>query len=439
MNTAALYCALLKRNSAGAHPYGLIFPDGRKLYLQKYLVTMGWRELLYKAGSEAETHFDLLKLKFRQKMGLFGNVHIVTYMTYCNHKELFLRGRVLENRDTSHTDKDSLWNNLISAYRRFDSNEIADAKLRISFSNTTSEVYTDSDGYFEARISLNIPLPSEELWHHPVVELLEASVPFAPPVVSRCKVMTPPSTAQFGIISDIDDTILQTNAQSLIRSAYLTFLQNAHSRLPFEGVASFYAALQKGVTNASYNPLFYVSSSPWNLYDMLTDFMEINKIPAGPLFLKDIGFSAGKLFSEGHLAHKMKMITNILNAYPELPFILIGDSGQKDPEIYAQVVKDFPARIQCIYIRDVTTEERDIEVKKISEGLLQSKVEMVFAENSYDAAEHAASKGYIHPSSLEVIKLDKKMDKHVRPTMEELVDKEIPPTAGPSPDEDQFT
>jgi phosphatidate phosphatase APP1 len=386
---------------------------------------MGWRDVLYRAGNQAESHYDLLKLKFRQKMGLLGNVSIVTYITYCNHKELFLRGRVMENRDTSDPDKDSMWQNLVHTYRRFNSNEIAGAKLQVTFSNTKQELVSDEDGYFETRLTLTTPLPAEELWHHLVVELLNAPVPFTPPVVARCKVMTPPSTAQFGIISDIDDTILKTNAQSLLKSAYLTFLGNARSRLPFEGVAAFYTALQKGATNASYNPIFYVSSSPWNLYDLLIDFMDINKIPEGPLFLKDYGFSAGKLFSEGHHAHKYKTISNILNAYPTLPFILVGDSGQKDPEIYAQIAKNFPGRLLAIYIRDVTVDERDNEVKKISEGLMEGKVEMVFTTDSYSAAEHALQKGFIHPSSLPIIKLDKKMDDGVKPTVEELVEKEI--------------
>jgi phosphatidate phosphatase APP1 len=179
------------------------------------------------------------------------------------------------------------------------------------------------------------------------------------------------------------------------------------------------------MSGAEENPIFYVSSSPWNLYDLLVDFLEINKIPKGPLFLKDYGFTHNKLFTESHGVHKPKQIRNILNAYPHLNFILIGDSGQHDPEIYAEVIKEFPGRILASYIRDVSVDERDIEVKNISDGILHHKVEMILAENSYSAAEHAASKGFINPEMLPLIKADKKADKAHLNSTEIIIEEEI--------------
>ena len=69
--------------------------------------------------------------------------------------------------------------------------------------------------------------------------------------------------------------------------AKLTLLHNAHTRLPFEGVAGFYQALQRGRDGEAYNPVFYVSNSPWNLYDLLEDFLDVHGIPRGPLLLRD--------------------------------------------------------------------------------------------------------------------------------------------------------
>jgi phosphatidate phosphatase APP1 len=209
-----------------------------------------------------------------------------------------------------------------------------------------------------------------------------------------------------------------------MKSMYMTFMNNAYSRLPFEGVSAFYHALQKGFSGAEENPIFYVSSSPWNLYDLLVDFLELNKIPKGPLFLKDYGFTHNKLFTESHGIHKPKQIRNILNAYPHLNFILIGDSGQHDPEIYAEVIKEFPGRILASYIRDVSLDERDIEIKKISEGILEHKVEMILAENSLSAAEHAAANRFIHPDALMLIKADKNADEQQN-TAEQVITEEI--------------
>lgn len=382
-----------------------------------------WKNLFYRLGNSSETYFDSLKLRLRQRLGLHMNIQIVTYMTYANSKELYIRGRVLLNKNIEISDRDTLWRNLQNTYKRLSSVEIAGAKLKVKFNNTEQEFMSDEDGYFELPVQLKNPLPPEELWHHPLIELIEAPFALENPVHARAEVMTPPSTAKFGIISDIDDTVLTTHAQSLLKSAYMTFMNNAYSRLPFEGVAAFYHALQKGVSGAEENPIFYVSSSPWNLYDLLVDFLELNKIPKGPLFLKDYGFTHNKLFTESHSVHKPKQIRNILNAYPHLNFILIGDSGQHDPEIYSEVIKEFPGRILASYIRDVSLTERDVEVKKISEGLMEHKVEMVLAENSYSAAEHAAVKGFINPEALPLIKAEKMKDE--TNNLENIIDSEL--------------
>ena len=100
------------------------------------------------------------------------------------------------------------------------------------------------------------------------------------PLANRTEVLIPDASAAVGIISDIDDTVLQSSITDWKTAAQLTFLGNARTRKPLLGVAKLYAALQAGV-----NPLFYVSSSPWNLYDLLEDFMRLNEIPPGPIFL----------------------------------------------------------------------------------------------------------------------------------------------------------
>jgi phosphatidate phosphatase APP1 len=386
-----------------------------------------WRKLFYRIGNSSETYFDRLRLQLRQRMGLHMNIQVLPYMTYATSAEIYIRGRVLLNRNIETSDNDRLWKNLQNTYKRLSSLEVANARLRVKFHDTEKEFFSDDDGYFELPVTLGRSLPGEELWHHPVIELLEAPFEFQGPVQVRAEVMTPPSTARFGIISDIDDTVLTTHAQSLLKSAYMTFMNSAYTRLPFEGVAAFYQALQKGFSGAEENPIFYVSSSPWNLYDLLVDFLEINKVPKGPLFLKDYGFTHNKLFTEPHNVHKQKQIRNILNAYPDLKFILIGDSGQHDPEIYSEVIKEFPDRILACYIRDVSLDERDLEVQKISEGIAHHKVEMVLAENSYSAAEHAASKGFIQEGMLAMIKAQKKADDEMG-IVEKLVEEEVSKT-----------
>jgi len=188
-------------------------------------------------------------------------------------------------------------------------------------------------------------------------------------------------------------------------------LGNARTRLPFPGVAAFYRALRDGVTGDEKNPIYYVSSSPWNIFDVIAEFMAIQKIPRGPLLLRDWDIGWGLLSSSRHLEHKATPIRNIMKLFPELKFILIGDSSQHDPEIYRQIVAEFPERVKAIYIRDVTVNpERSAQVKKLAEEVLAADSVLVLAEHTLDAARHAAEQGWIKSESLAEISEEKRAD-----------------------------
>jgi phosphatidate phosphatase APP1 len=240
------------------------------------------------------------------------------------------------------------------------------------------------------------------------------------PVRATGHVLVPPPKSEFGIISDVDDTVVRTGATDPLTMARIVVLNNPHTRLPFEGVAAFYQALRKGPDGEGYNPLFYVSSSPWNLYDLLIDFMNINGIPLGPLFLRDVGLEPDHLIKTGHHEHKLKQIRTILDTHPDLKFLLIGDSGQEDPEIYREVVRAYPGRILGIYIRDVTLEERASAIGLLIKDLQQSKVELVLAADTVAAATHAAERGYIRTDALPRIAARKARDEEAPTIVDQL-------------------
>ena len=106
------------------------------------------------------------------------------------------------------------------------------------------------------------------------------------------------------------------------------------------------------------NPIFYVSSSPWNLYEHLDEFLALHRIPAGPLLLRDWGLSRHGFAPGGGHSHKLDKIRGVLETFERLPFILIGDSGQEDAEHYRTIVREFPGRIRCVYIRNVPLTRR---------------------------------------------------------------------------------
>jgi phosphatidate phosphatase APP1 len=170
--------------------------------------------------------------------------------------------------------------------------------------------------------------------------------------------------------------------------------------LPFEGVAAFYRALHRGLEGRPRNPVFYVSSSPWNLYDLLVDFLTLKGLPKGPLLLRDLGLDRQKFIKSGHGTHKIAQVDRLFEMYPDLPFILIGDSGQHDPEIYKQVVERDPDRVLAIYIRDVSTPRRAREVQALATDVEAAGVPMQLVPDTEAAAEHAVAKEFIPESAL---------------------------------------
>ncbi len=282
------------------------------------------------------------------------------------------------------------------------------AKVRARFGEWTGETNADEEGYFTLEIEPPGPPDPARLWHSVDLELAD---PPLPEVRSTGSVLVPAPDAEFGVISDIDDTVVETGVTKRLAMARTVFLGNARTRLPFKGVAAFYDALVQGVKTGGENPIFFVSSSPWNLYDLLVEFMELQSIPRGPLLLKDFGLDRSKLFMRDTPAYKLDCIRSILDTYPHLPFLLIGDSGEKDPEIYREVVREYPGRIQAIYIRRIgTTAGRDERVLELAKEVREQGVSMLLVKDTEAAAVHASEEGWILPERLPDVREEKLKD-----------------------------
>lgn len=373
------------------------------------------KKRLLRLASDIEKNFDELALEFRKRLNADDPLQIITYRTFGTKDRLYIKGRVLKDKGIlKPTDKDTILKNLISMYKRFASDEVPDARLKVNFHNRDHYAVTNDEGYFTLELNSDGAFSQDDFWYSIDVELVDAPYSFAENIRSRANILIPPLDAEYGIISDIDDTIVKTSATDLFAMARITFLNNAISRLPFAGVAEFYKALQLGRNGKRNNPFFYVSSSPWNLYDLLVDFLDLNNIPEGPLLLRDYGLDK-KPEDDNHSSHKVNEITNILSAYPDLKFVLIGDSGQEDPKIYSEVVGLFPDRILAIYIRDVQLPERERVAINVAKGLVKNKVEMVIVDNTVEAAEHASRIGLINWESISEIEKERSRDKGESP------------------------
>jgi phosphatidate phosphatase APP1 len=371
-----------------------------------------WKQLFKQSFSLIEDRWDQLRFNLTRKLGLNDPIQIITFRTYGTARRIYIKGRVLEDKKiASAGDKDTILNNLLNMYKRFESDEVPEAKLKAILTDEEHTVITDKEGYFVLSLNPLTPVINEKLWHPIPIQLLHAPIPFESGMQVHAEVMIPPPDAEYGIISDIDDTIVKTTATNLLAMSRITFLNNAKTRLPFAGVSEFYKSLQLGRNGKRNNPFFYVSSSPWNLYDLLKDFLDLNDIPAGPLLLRDFGINYKPENDSGHMGHKLNEIEQILETYPHLNFVLVGDSGQEDPKIYQEVVRKYPGRILAIYIRDVQLPERKRIAIDVSHSLKEHMVEMLIVENTVEAAEHAAANGLIFKETIPVIEQDKMEDK----------------------------
>jgi phosphatidate phosphatase APP1 len=333
-----------------------------------------------------------------------GPPRVVPYRYYGTPLELRVAGRVLRDLPLPAAgEKDAPWRNLFSTLRRFDSREVPRARVRLTYGDAVRLVTADDEGYFETALVPSQPVTADLTWHEVKAELLPQAAGDAGHE-ALASVLVPSRHAAFGVISDVDDTVVRTDATQLLRMMRTVFLGNARTRLPFPGVAAFYRALQRGPQGDEINPLFYVSSGPWNLYELLVEFFEIQQIPRGPLLLRDWGFGSTRELPTHHVTHKAEAIRRILSTYPTLPFILIGDSGQDDPEIYAQVIRELPGRVHVAYIRDVDpSEQRRGAMRVLAEELARDGGRLVVAEDTLTAARHAAAAGWIESSALGAI------------------------------------
>jgi phosphatidate phosphatase APP1 len=347
---------------------------------------------LLRLASDVGRGVDLVRQELRDRLGGERALRIAAYRSYGTTRRVRVTGRVLRSEPFAPSAATaSSWHNLLESYRRFETHVVPGARVAIEIGGALLHTSTDGEGYFDHEVSLDVPITPGV---HAVALTLEEPRGDAS-VHATALVHVPAATARFGIVSDIDDTVIRTDATDLLRTVREVLLGNAHTRLPFAGVAELYHALRAGPGGACDNPLFYVSSGPWNLYELIEELFALRDIPRGPLLLRDWGFS-GEGLPTRHAAHKRASIARIFDTYPSLPFVLVGDSGQEDPEIYASLMRDHPGRVLAAYIRDVHPEaSRRDAVARLAVELARDGGTLVLTADSAAAAAHARERGWI--------------------------------------------
>jgi len=331
--------------------------------------------------------------------------HIAAYRGYGRDGRVLVLARVLQDEGLGRPDAGhSKARNLLAMLKRLESDPLPFAKVLARLPDGDRELVADDEGF--VREWLETAPERTGGWGSIRLELQDPAGGL--PRITPAPVLLPAAAPSYGVISDMDDTVLQSEVTNFLRAARMVLLENARTRLPFAGVAAFYRALEEGSAGGPRNPIFYVSSSPWNLYDVIAGFLEAERIPAGPLLLRDWDLGPSLLRNSGH---KTRLIREILETYPTLPFILIGDSAQEDPEIYAEVVAAHPNRILAVYIRSVEPHpERSATIRRLAEGVVAAGSALVLADDTLTVASHAAAHGWIRKEALPEIRGEKLAD-----------------------------
>jgi phosphatidate phosphatase APP1 len=348
---------------------------------------MNWKEALVRIAGVAAR-------PIREAQGQQGVV-LEPYRGYGSRSEVFLIGRVFRQSPSNpEAEHDSFLHHLRDIGRRIARRAVPGIGVTARFYGAEETVVTDRDGYFRVHLSpKQAPLPDQS-WHTMDLTLDQAHSARAQ---AQAQIFIPPADCSYVVISDIDDTVMHTGVANRVKMLWRLFVQDAESRVAFPGVGALYRALHAGPSGKQQNPMLYVSRAPWGIYNVLEEFFDLNGIPVGPiLFLREWGISWTSPLPRKAEDHKRELIHNMLALYSDLPFILIGDSGQHDPEIYRRIVEEHPGRVLAVYIRNVSRSTRRMEeIEALAKVVAQAGSSLLLAADSVAIAEHAEKLGLI--------------------------------------------
>jgi phosphatidate phosphatase APP1 len=352
-----------------------------------------FRSRFFQWAVHADARYGALRRRVRRGLGIARPLRLLPYRGWGTAQRAVIKARVLEDRHVRPVQqRHTLVGSAIASYKRYATHEIPGARVAVRWGDKRWEGTTDEEGFLE--LWIEPPEGTRAGWHMVELELLSPDPEGAAGV--SAPVLVAGASAEYGVISDLDDTVIVTGVTNPLKRAWALFLTEHRTRLPFEGVDAFYLALHRGHGREAGNPIFYVSSSPWNLYEHLDEFLALHRIPSGPLLLRDWGLSRHGFAPGGGHGHKLDKIRGVLDELTHLPFILIGDSGQEDAEHYRTVVREYPGRVRCVYIRNVPSRAgRAGQLARLAEEIREAGSELVVVDDTVAAARHAAERGWI--------------------------------------------
>ena len=229
-------------------------------------------------------------------------------------------------------------------WRNFFSAGCVHARYRIAFGTAEVRGTTDRGGYIDHRVR----------GHGQPVGWQRGEVSTEGGAGTPVAIQVVPADETFGIVSDIDDTILTTMLPRPMIAAWNSFIRTESARLAVPGMAVLYRRL---LENHPRSPVVYVSTGAWNTHGFLTRFMGRHRYPLGPMLLTDWGPTNTGWFRSGQ-EHKRNALLQLSVDFPPIRGLLVGDDGQHDPHLYRDFTRANPDRVRAIAIRELTPTEQ---------------------------------------------------------------------------------
>ena len=230
----------------------------------------------------------------------------------------------------------------VRGWRSFTSVPVGDVEVKIRIGRHEVIVHADRGGVVDTQI----PVKLKPGWHTATL-----STPGSAEVSAALQIISP--DARIGLLSDVDDTVMVTMLPRPLLAAWNTFVLDEHARIPTPGMAVLYERFRSENPEA---PIIYLSTGAWNVAPTLHRFLSRNLYPAGPLLLTDWGPTHDRWFRSGR-NHKEQNLRRLAKEFPQVRWVLVGDDGQHDIELYTQFAAEHPNSVAAIAIREMSTGE----------------------------------------------------------------------------------
>ena len=273
-------------------------------------------------------------------------IAVAVHHAFGTRRHFIIEGRVLEREDGREVRPgDSQTTNFLRTVRSLHAEEQKGVPLCLRFADHTWELRSDSEGYFA--LKGETPPQAAPGWHSVLIE-----VP-GNPAHTEAKVLIVPDGETIGIISDIDDTVVFSEVGDHTRLLAHTFLENPLQRRAVPGVAAHYRGIAARNAHPESAPVIYLTAAPRHLLPAIGEFLAHNNFPVGPIIAKKVTVGGGDPLLDQE-RYKLERIEAILDELPDVRFVLSGDDGERDPEVYRKIREKHPSRVEAVYIRRVS-------------------------------------------------------------------------------------